>query len=322
MIGSLFLVLLALGLGVAWVSAWPILGFWRLVIERLGKARLARFNIALLVVPFLLGLVAAVGAIWPSEGLLGELWACHCAPTGARAMHLCLTHPQASLPLLPIAAFVLVWLGWRPVRVVGSVIRSVLGARALLDSARGHDGSVRLAELGTRNAFTVGLSRPVVLADKEWWASLRPEEQRIVSEHERAHVECRDPLSYTVAQLFGGLVPQRVATPLVASWLNWAERRADECAAQEVGDPALVAQFLVRQVQISGQECSLVPSFRGGDLEARVVALLDVPKHPLRLSSDTGACLPLSAALGALVLLALCGFQIHGLIERLLHLFT
>ncbi len=129
-----------------------------------------------------------------------------------------------------------------------------------------------------------------------------------------------DPLGYTIAQLLAGLVPQRVGRPLVVEWLTWAEHRADECSAWVIGDPATVADFIVQQARMGAGGPSLVPAFRGGDLEGRVVALLEAPADPVRRSAYMGLGFSLSATLAAL-LLGLGGYQIHTLVESLLHLF-
>jgi Zn-dependent protease with chaperone function len=321
---SLILVLTALSFTVAWLAAWPILGLWRLVIELPRTRGWARFNVVVLALPVLLGIVAALGAVWPSESLSWAAWNCHCAPASS-SIHLCLVHPEESLPLLPVVVFLLLWLGWRPAQVVHALVRNLLNTRALLaprdrrDSSIRSIRSIRLVELGTPNAFTAGLLRPVIVADQRWWSSLSPDERRVVTEHERAHAVCRDPLSYITARFLAGLVPPRVGKPLVASWLSFAERRADEHAARSIGDRALVAEFLLRQARM-GQH-ALIPSFVGGDVEARIVALLDAPAHPLRLSSDVAWGLMVSALLAAL-LMGLFGFQIHKVVEHLVLLLS
>lgn len=315
---SLLLVLLALPLGIAWLVAWPLLGLWSWLLASPKRAHLARYNVVVLALPLLIGVVVAVGAIWPSEGLLMGEWACHCEPGTPGSLHLCVAHPESSLPLLPVAAFLLVWLGWRPAQVVATVFRSLSRASRLLREAkRGQpDGPVRLVDLGAPNAFTVGLLRPVVVADASWWSALAPDERKIVAEHERAHALCMDPLSYTTAQLFAGLVPQWPAKRLVAAWLLWAERRADESAAQAIGDRTRVAEFLLGEARVD-RTLSLIPSFRGGILEARIAGVLEAPSRAHRLSSDIGVGLPLSGAI-ALLLLSLFGYQIHALLEALL----
>ena len=321
---ALAVMLLALALGVAWILAWPVLGLWARVLGAARRPTLRRFNIVMLAAPLILGAGVALGAVWPSESLVWGSWACHCVLGQASSYHLCLAHTSEALPLLPLATFWLVWLGWRPVRESVSVFRRLRAARRLVaaggDQVMEHDCPVRLLDLDSANAFTVGLLRPSVVADRCWWRGLSAMERRIVAAHEAAHVWCMDPLSHTVALLLCGLIPARVATPLVEGWLAWAEQRADARAAQVVGDAASVAELLLRQYRQHATP-SLVPAFGGGGLEARVTALLHFDGAAPRLASDIGRGLLLCGATTLLVV-GLLGFQIHHWVERLLLLFS
>ncbi len=320
---ALAVMLLSLALGVAWILAWPVLGLWAWILEASGRSSLRRYNVVVLAAPLILGLGVAVGAVWPSHSLYWGSWTCHCTAGGVAAFHLCLVHASAALPALPLAIFWLVWLGWRPVREGASVLTRLRAARSLLAADRDHqerDGAVLLLDLGAPNAFTVGLLRPVVVADRRWWRGLSSMERRIIAAHELAHARCMDPLSHTVASLLTGLIPTRVAAPLTEGWLAWAEQRADACAAVAVGDAARVAELLLRQYRQHGAP-SLVPAFAGRGLEARVKALLSFSGEAPRLSSDVGRGL-LACGAATLCLVGLLGFQIHHWLERLLLLFS
>ena len=320
---ALAVLLLSLVLGLAWILAWPVLGAWAWIQRTTRWQGLRRFNVVALAVPLILGAGVAAGAVWPSHSLVWASWTCHCAPGQANAFHLCLAHASGALPTLPVAMFWLVWLGWRPVRGGASVIRRLRAARALLRAGEDHgtrDGSMQLLDLGAPNAFTVGLLRPLAVADRRWWRGLSAEQRRMVAAHEGAHVRCMDPLSHTVALLLRGLIPARVATPLVEGWLAWAEQRADACAAQEVGDASRVATLLLQQYRQHGS-VSLVPAFGGDGLEARVTALLNFSGAAPRLTSDLGLGLLLCGSL-TLAGVGLLGFQVHHLVERLLLLFS
>lgn len=313
---SLFAVLGALSLIVAWSLSWPLLCAWRLAARRLGH----RWSLVILHLPLVVGLAAALGAVWPSHSLALAWDSCHCDPA-ASIVHLCLAHPGGATPLLPLAIFTLVWLGWRPARSIVTAVRRLGAARALMaarplstDPATG----ILLGDLGDDNAYTVGLLWPRVIADRAWWASLDCEERAIVAAHERAHVRCADPLSHTVALVLAGLAPARLSRSLVEGWLGWTERRADLNAAHAVGDSARVAAFLVAQRR-RDLPLSLVPAFGGSKLEQRVEWLLRGSDRPPRLRSDLPATLTFASGALATMLLLL-GFQIHAIVERAFHL--
>lgn len=313
---SLILVLLALALSTAWILAWPMLGAWRWFARRHPRAQ--AFNVVALGAPMLAGIVLSAGAVWPSANLNMGQWTCHCAP-GDGAIHLCLAHPEGALPLLPGAVFLLVWLGWRPARVVREVVSRLWAARALVRGAWEMDAryGVKLGPLGGDNAFCAGLLRAVVLADRRWWRSLSDQERRIVAAHEHAHARCRDPLTHTMARLLAGFSPARLTGPLLHGWLDRAEIRADQAAARAAGDPLAVADLLLQQARASASP-SLVPAFHGSGLQARIFALVDDDQRPPRFGSDLGAGLPMLFA--AALLVGLFGYQIHSALERLLRL--
>ncbi len=317
MAAALALVLLALCLCAAWATAWPLLLGWRRLTAALP--RLARFNPLALAVPVLLGVVLATGAVWPAHSFSLAWIGCHCSPGGG-AVHLCLAHPSGALPLLPAAMFLLVWFGWRPVKVARDLVLRLRAARTLRlapgwEPDRDHD--VLLGNLGEANAFTAGLLRPSVLVDRGWWSGLSNTERTIVAAHERAHARCGDPLTHTVAKFLAGLYPARLTVPLLDDWLDLAEHRADQAAASATGDALRVADLLMSQARMDDAP-SLVPAFAGGSLERRVRSLLATGSGPLHLGSDLRAGPAL--ALAALMVVGLFGYQIHSALEWLVRL--
>ncbi len=311
---ALFMVLLALALGAAWISSWPLLYLWGKVVRVAPGA--ARFNVLALGLPLLAGLVVAAGAVWPMDSLSLSRWACHCTP--GETVHLCLAHPGGALPLLPGAVSLLIWFGWRPARVVSDVARRLLATKRLRQGAAWDldpRQRVFIGALGTPNAFTAGLLRTEVLVDRHWWGSLSDMERRIVAAHEQAHARCRDPLTHTVGRLLAGLVPERHGRPLLEGWLAQAEQRADLEAIRVTGDALAVAELLLEQARRSAAP-SLVPAFTGGRVETRIRTMLQAPARPPRLSSDLTFAVPLAAM--ALLTVGLFGFQIHSALERLL----
>lgn len=318
---SLLLVLLSVTLAASWAVSWPLLGAWRWIVSVRPGA--ARFNILVLNIPLLVGLFLAAGAVWPAHSPSLINLACHCLPGASDgAIHLCLSHPAGALPLLPVAVFLLIWLGWRPVRQAHGIVRRLLATRRLrLNTSWRADPrhGVLLGELGTPNAFTAGLLQATVLVDQGWWRSLSGLEREVIAAHERTHARCRDPLTHAVGWLLAGLAPERLARPLLGGWLAQAEQRADLVAAAAVGDPLVVAELLTRQARSVTVPEVLVPAFSSGGVRARVHALLHPPSYPVHLGSDLGPGLALTA--GSLFSVGLFGFHIHGALERLLRLF-
>lgn len=317
---ALLSVLLALALVVTWLASWPILGIWRAVTSL--RPRWSRWNLAVLSLPLFIGGMIAVGAAWPASTLELSRWTCHCDP--ASLFHLCVAHPNTALPVLPLAAFALVWMLWRPARTTAEVIRRLRAARSIVRASpleAAECSGVQLADLGTPNAFTVGLFSPMVVVDRLWWRSLAPTEQRIVAAHETAHVRCKDPLSHTVGLLLSGLCASALGDKLVTDWLAWAEQRADGHAADAIDDPAAVATLLVQQKRAERVQLSLVPSFGGGGLEKRVLAVLAGESVPRRLGSRVGLSLAIALILWTTGV-TLFGYPIHIAVEHLLQALT
>jgi Zn-dependent protease with chaperone function len=320
---SLIAVLLGVFLVTTWLSAWPVLG----VAARMSRGGEAgdvlggRFNLLLLLAPPLVGLAVTLGAAWPS-GAAGPGWRCHCAEH-LLPFHLCLEHPGVSLALLPYAAVLLLLLGRRPLRTLLDLRRRLRAARRLLagqtwDSTPGDRGPVLLGDLGQPNAFTLGLLRPVVIADRRWWRSLAADERAMVAAHEAEHAARRDPLAHALVLLLASFVPARLGRTLSAGWLQFAERRADRAAAAAAGDPIAVAELLLRAYR-RGEEQALLPAFCGGTLEVRVRSLV-VDGGQLPVAPDVRASLGLGL-LGSMAIALTIGYPIHLFVEKLLTLF-
>ena len=326
---SLVGVFLGVFLVTAWLSAWPLLGVaaWRRTRgapEGREQAQLlgGRWNLVLLLAPPLAGLAVALGAVWPSGGA-GPGWQCHCAQH-LLPFHLCLEHPGVSLALLPYAAALVLLLGRRPLRTLVDLARRLRAARRLLarqtwEVVRSARGPVLLGDLGQPNAFTLGLLRPKVIADRAWWRSLAAGERVMVAAHEAAHAAKHDPLAHALALLLASLVPARLGGPLSAGWLQFAEHRADRGAAEAAGDPVAVAELIVRAYR-QGENPALLPAFGGGTLEVRVRSLLELAGGSLPIVPEVRMSLGLG--LLAATLLAICiGYPIHLFVEKILTLF-
>jgi Zn-dependent protease with chaperone function len=322
---SLAVVLLAVFLTTTWLAAWPLLGAARWWPRRGHLRELigGRWNLLLLLAPPLVGLAVALGAVWPAAGA-GPGWHCHCAQH-VLPFHLCLEHPGVSLSLLPYAALLVLWLGRAPLKVVVELARRLRAARRLRTerafvAATTAHGPVLLGELGQPNAFTLGLLRPVVIADRAWWRELPDDARAMVAAHEATHAEKRDPLAHALVLLLASLAPSRLGRPLAEAWLQFAEHRADRGAAAVVGDPLRVAELLVRAYRLpSSGEPALLPAFSGGTLELRVRALLELAGGGLPVAPDVRASLGLGLLAATGIALTI-GYPIHLFVEKLLTL--
>jgi Zn-dependent protease with chaperone function len=322
---SLTVVLLAVFLATTWLCSWLLLGptASKRPNGRVRDLLGGRFNLVLLLAPPLCGLVVALGAVWPAGGT-GPGWHCHCAKH-LLPFHLCLEHPGESLALLPYAGLLVLLLGRRPLRTGIDLWRQLRAARRLRagqvwEKVVSEQGPVLLGDLGQANAFTLGLLRPVVIADRAWWRSLSSDERAIVSAHEAAHAEKHDPLAHALVLLLASFVPQRLARPLSAGWLHFAEHRADRGAAVAAGDPLAVAEFLVRAYRDPGEEPALLPAFCGGTLELRVHSLLELAGGRMPLAPDVRVSLGLGLV-ASTILAVTVGYPIHLFVEKLLTLF-
>jgi len=319
---SLAVVLLGVFLAATWLSGWLLHGAtaWRRPRDRTRELVGGRWNLMLLLMPPLFGLLVALGAVWPA-GSAGPGWHCHCE-RHLLPFHLCLEHPGVSLSLLPYAALLVLLLGRRPLRTSIVLIRRLRAARRLLAGqawAKVSDvrGAVLLGELGQPNAFTLGLLRPVVVADRAWWLSLADDERAMVAAHEAEHADKRDPLAHFLVLLFASFVPARLGRTLSAGWLQFAEHRADRSAAAAAADDAVaVAEFLVRAYR-RGAEPALLPAFCGGTLELRVRSLLELGDDHLPGAPDVRLSLSLGV-LGSTMLAVTVGYPIHLFVEKFL----
>lgn len=297
------------------VAAVPVLWAWsRLTHGRSPAAEraLARWHPAILLLPLALGLLVPLGAM--SAG-------CHCVLEPGP--HLCPAHPALAWPWVPYAALAWLVAGRRPLRALVALVRGARRGRALGRLVSGGtpvDDGVHLVDLGAPNALTLGLLRPVIVADRRWWATLEPRERAIVRAHEQAHGARRDLLTYAVARALAAWLPARLADPLVARWLDRAEQCADRHAAATVGDPLAVAEFLIRQRRL-GAAPATTPRFHGGSFARRVTALADHQDGGEPLASDLDAMFAVGLVALPPAVFALAP-ELHGLAEaalRLLH---
>ncbi len=311
---GLVLVASALALVGTQAAAVPILWGWRQVSRRFSPATeqsWARWYPAVLFLPLALGLLLPVGAM---------MAACHCA--AVPGPHLCPRHPELALGWVPHAVVAWAVFGHGPLRAMARLVSGALrGGRIgrLLPRSVPAEG-LHLVDLDSPTAVTVGLFRPVVVADRGWWATLTPSDRTIVLAHEQAHVARRDLLTHAFVRALAAFLPVRLAGPLVAGWLDRAEQCADRHAANVVGDPLAVAELLIRQRRLGVAPAGRL-GLHGGSFARRIHALAELRDEGEPLTSDLDGTLAFGL-LAVPLLVQVLSPQLHGLAEatlRFLH---
>ena len=156
---------------------------------------------------------------------------------------------------------------------------------------------------------TCGVFRPVIILPERAmrWSTGR---LRAVLEHERAHVERRDPLRLAVAQIVAVLFWFDPQVAFAVRQLRWEAERACDDRVLLAGCPA---RTYARHLLEIARACPRAPAFGvgmagHGDLARRVAAVLD-PRQP-RVGGDARAAwLALTVWLTALV--PLTGMRTH-----------
>lgn len=246
---------------------WPRIGSWNPLVTLLLVG----------VVPLLLGITVGAGVFWP--GMLGHvLHLCHCDSGVVGTGHGSVLHPELSGVLLPWAAALLVALLIPPLRALRAGLRKQRAIRATLSAtppATGEaDPRLRALPMGIANAVTVGLLRPEILVDRDWWWSLSEVDRRIVAAHERSHRRHRDPLALLAGRVCTAWLPARRRDALLSILALQMETRADRAAACAADDPTTVADLLVRAHRGATPAPARALTFVGAHLERRVRALV------------------------------------------------
>jgi Peptidase family M48 len=283
---------------------------------------------AILLAPAILGALgcAALASPDPFAG-------CHCTAHGLHHPHLCTSHPGLALSLVvPALCLLGAWLSFsgprlfRLGRELYASARWVRGMRRapalMLDGV-----AIRLADCRSRSAFMVGSLSPVIVFDRLLWRSLSDEARLAVAYHEQGHVRRRDGLTLLALRLCAALFPIPGASRLLVAWRAAAESTCDRHAAVKLGDAAAVAAALVTVERIraeSSPEDAAIPAAAlgigaGGDIERRVLALLDVGGRPARPWLENDLLVTSIGALGALAItIAWPGDSFHHAIETLI----
>ena len=204
----------------------------------------------------------------------------HCLSHAAHHHHLCLTHlptghGHALAWTVAVAAFapsvaVLAW--W-----LRGALRELGAVRALVASSApsSHGRDVRELDRAEPIALTVGWFAPTILVSRGLLRAASGPTRRAILAHERAHVRRRHTLHAFADRWFASLLPRRVGEHLIGILTLAREQRCDLDAAGTVGDRLTVARALTEVARLNLHAPRVGASIEGGDLAARVRALLE-----------------------------------------------
>lgn len=296
--------------------------------QRLLRSSTARAGVV--VAPVIVAALGCIALAFPNPFL-----GCHCAEHGLHHPHLCIIHPDFARPLaMPAACLVTLWLVLvlaRLTRLGSEVIASSRWLRAQGGvSVEEIDGVMfRRVEGGSRNAFTIGVLSPMIVIDRVLFNALSGEERRAVLLHENAHVQRRDGLTLLALRLCLSLYPIHAGRLLLREWRAAAEGACDHHAALILGDAGTVASALVavERARAKDRDDARAPALAlgaGGDLERRVIALLDgAPEAvPDRLLGNDVLAIALVAAGAGALTLVWPGGAFHHAVETLIGWFV
>jgi Zn-dependent protease with chaperone function len=257
-----------------------------------------------------MGLVVALVSLLPAKASTWLRGACACELYGG--LHVCPFHFDHAAPLLLLALPVALVLLTLRARGVLTFVQRLRDLQHLVGvGERRGDDLVSVDCGGKPVIFVAGLVQPRIVVEASWWERLSPRERAVIWAHERAHVEARDPWGLAVLELVLRLVAPRACARIIRDWTLASEMRADARAAEEDGDPAYVAEALVRYARAAAPDGAL--GLGGSELDARVRALLD-GHAPCAVIWTPSTC--------ALAFAAACvsGHAAHRLFEALLTL--
>ena len=160
--------------------------------------------------------------------------------------------------------------------------------RAFRDVTAPGIANCRLLPLEEPRAFVLGFVNPQVYVSRGLLEAVHRKDVDAVLAHEEAHLRRRDPLRRLIASL--GLM---FHLPGIAGMLQRYLTRAQELAADaeaacKVGDRVRVAEALIRFGRLRLVRAAAAIEFASGNLEARVLELLDANQ---RCREPSGAML-------------------------------
>ncbi len=286
-LGVLQLVLLA-GLGFASLTGLAVSALIPAVLAHItswAPERRHRTLVLLSVAPLVLGLVGLLAVLLPSVVALRWPAHDHCLAHHGH-VHLCFLHPPthaanpASWLLLALAAG---WLASRALRSTVGLVRAARVARRLL--IHRYDSpqlGAQVLPTATPLCLLVGVVRPAVVVSEGLLSRVPPADLDVMLHHERAHALRRDTGLRLLARAATVLVWSPARTRLLRALTLAAEQSCDEAAGHAVGDRLRVAEVILRVerlLQTPSGLANVAASF-GGDVPARVEALLEPPRTP------------------------------------------
>ncbi len=134
----------------------------------------------------------------------------------------------------------LVRAGWRVARISVALVRS----ERLCRTIRAGGGSVVIVDDGTADAYTIAGLRGCVVLGRRLLDHLTPDERRVVTAHELAHLRKRHHLYVHLADIAAAANPLLRGVPRAVR--VGVEQWADEEAAAAVGDRRITGRALAR----------------------------------------------------------------------------
>ncbi|HYZ85255.1 MAG TPA: M56 family metallopeptidase, partial [Bryobacteraceae bacterium] len=185
-------------------------------------------------------------------------------------------HSIANRPSIFLVGLSLV-ASWRVVTVATRLLTAMFELRKLRRSLRVEQGlgsEVVVTSGSDPKAFVLGLLKPRIYVTRTLVEGSCEADLRLIVNHERAHVQRRDPLRRVIAAL--GCV---FHIPWVASELQTRLARAQETAADDQAAPSRqdrlrLAELMVRMARTVTPSQNLAFQFAAGSVESRVRNLL------------------------------------------------
>ncbi len=316
----LILCLAALAMVAYAFSAFVGIGMlaFRKRLSRLAPVAQARVYLFACLLPFAAALAVLTAALAPSfgwisdhHGLLGEV---HSHP------QLCFDHQVAGWPAVSLSVMALL-LSLRFLFVLSRRLYALAVARRTRlnlnqASKAGSEPGVRVLPVPEAQAFVLGLFHPTLYVTEGLVSGDQSCHLPAVLAHEQAHLMRLDPLRRFVAGI--GL---SFHLPYVASWLDRhhgraQEMAADDAAARSIGSREGIASALVALAKARFQIPAMAVAISEGDVEERVLQLMDDANRrdwPTRKTLG-------GLAATALLVVALGAQSVHHKVESLLGL--
>lgn len=314
--------------GGASLVASAIHSLGRGLVERLTPDARARFRVALLFAPLVVGLAGVTAALLPSLVHFAGIANDHClAPNAHGHAHLCFVHqPQGTSPELGAV-----------VAVLGALLLSRMGL-VLFRAARAHRafGAIIASSRVTRlrsgvlefdseipACLTLGIFTPQVYISSGAVDALGPECVEAALAHEQGHLARHETRLRLAARIGAAFHLPGFAESILNHWLHDSELICDRHAARVSGSAAVVADALVRfhrahrRLRAPRMSAGACLCADGSRLNARVTSLLALDVRALAAPESEGRVAYLLGFGLLAVGLALQARHLHHALESL-----